>query len=100
MGLIDVDAFLKDLDYEGADVCEVYDGGYCAIHGYSFDLIKEVINKQPTIEAEPIRHGRWIAYLDGDHIMPERYYRCSECGRVERRKESYCHCGAKMDKED
>lgn len=57
MGLIDIDAFLKDLEYEGADVCEVYDGGYCAIHGYSFDLIKEIISKQSIIEAEPVRHG-------------------------------------------
>ena len=30
-------------------------------------------------------HGRWISFLDGDHIMPERYYRCSRCGRVESR---------------
>jgi hypothetical protein len=42
-------------------------------------------------------HGRWISFLDGDHIMPERYYRCSRCGRVESRRQPYCHCGAKMD---
>lgn len=60
----------------------------------------DMIIDAPTIEAGPVRHGRWIAYLDGDHIMPERYYRCSECGRVERRKEPYCHCGAKMDGEE
>ena len=45
----------------------------------------------------PVVHGRWISFLDGDHIMPERYYRCSRCGRVESRRQPYCHCGAKMD---
>ena len=50
-----------------------------------------------AIEISRVRHGRWISFLDGDSIMPERFYKCSRCGRVERRKEPYCHCGAKMD---
>lgn len=48
-------------------------------------------------DGRPVVHGRWISFLDGDHIMPERYYRCSRCGRVESRRQPYCHCGAKMD---
>ena len=44
-----------------------------------------------------VKHGRWIPFLDGDSIMPERYYRCSECGRRCGFQEPYCHCGAKMD---
>lgn len=51
----------------------------------------------PAADVAPVVHGRWISYLDGDHIMPERYYRCSRCGRVESRRQPYCHCGAKMD---
>ena len=51
----------------------------------------------PSADVAPVRHGRWISYLDGDHIMPERYYRCSRCGRVESSRQPYCHCGAKMD---
>ena len=50
-------------------------------------------------DVAPVVHGRWISYLDGDHIMPERYYRCSRCGRVESSRQPYCHCGAKMDGE-
>ena len=53
--------------------------------------------KAPAADAAPVVHGRWISFLDGDHIMPERYYRCSRCGRVESRRQPYCHCGAKMD---
>lgn len=50
----------------------------------------------PAADVAPVVHGRWISFLGGDHIMPERYYRCSRCGRVESRQEPYCHCGAKM----
>lgn len=51
----------------------------------------------PAADVAPVVHGRWISFLGGDHIMPERYYRCSRCGRVESRRQPYCHCGAKMD---
>lgn len=58
---------------------------------------KEAIDSIPAADVAPVVHGRWISFLDGDHIMPERYYRCSRCGRVESRCQPYCHCGAKMD---
>lgn len=60
------------------------------------DVIWEV-DAQPAVDVAPVVHGRWISFLDGDHIMPERYYRCSRCSRVERRQQPHCHCGAKMD---
>ena len=53
--------------------------------------------KVPAADVAEVVHRRWISFLDGDHIMPERYYRCSRCGRVESRRQPYCHCGAKMD---
>ena len=59
--------------------------------------VRKAVENLPADDAEPVRHGRWISFLDGDHIMPERYYKCSRCGRVEYRQEPYCHCGAKMD---
>ena len=55
--------------------------------------------KVPAADVAEVVHRRWISFLDGDHIMPERYYRCSRCGRVESRRQPYCHCGAKMDGE-
>ena len=55
------------------------------------------VSSAPAADVAPVVHGRWISFLDGDHIMPERYYRCSRCGRVESRWQPYCHCGAKMD---
>ena len=61
------------------------------------DYLREIIKSVPAADVAPVVHGRWISFLDGDHIMPERYYRCSRCGRVESRRQPYCHCGAKMD---
>lgn len=59
--------------------------------------IQDFLDNIPTADVVPVVHGKWISFLDGDHIMPERYYRCSRCGRVESRRQPYCHCGAKMD---
>ena len=58
-----------------------------------------VIDQQPTVDAVEVVHGQWIMYLDGDSIMPDRFYRCSECcDRGWGRKWPYCpNCGAKMD---
>lgn len=62
------------------------------------------IDDIPTIEAEPVRHARWVKDKDGFH-------HCSECGENTDRQEDafgydisefktiYCgNCGAKMDK--
>lgn len=42
--------------------------------------------------------GEWIPYFDGDSIMPERYFQCSNCGSrgwIIRR--NFClDCGADM----
>ena len=68
--------------------------------GSRFHYIRNFLNKQPTIEAEPVRHGYW----ENANSRPKTYIRkCSVCG-----KEAYfcgrgcsykfCpNCGAKMD---
>ena len=61
------------------------------------EICTQEINSIPAADVAPVVYGRWISFLGGDHIMPERYYRCSRCGRVESRRQPYCHCGAKMD---
>lgn len=54
-----------------------------------------------TIDAEPVRHGRWMPVTCENHpkiILGCTGYMCSECGRIEEENsEPYCHCGAKMD---
>ena len=52
-----------------------------------------LLDAAPTIEAEPVRHGRWEQ--DGDCVI------CSECGEEhawDEYRATYCEdCGAKMD---
>lgn len=49
-------------------------------------------------QVERVWRGEWIAYLDGEHIMPERYYSCSKCGgRGHLSKKNFCDfCGSPM----
>ena len=65
------------------------------------------IDSAPTIEAEPIRHGRWIpteydSYADGAPVWDK--WECSECGHEHNGEEdtltAFCpDCGAKMQTE-
>lgn len=58
------------------------------------------IRNEPTIDAEPVRHGKWIGKPIGGYST----VRCSECGDVfleNNGKWNYCpSCGAKMDEEE
>ncbi|MDE6019998.1 MAG: hypothetical protein K2H01_03230 [Ruminococcus sp.] len=63
----------------------------------------------PTIEAEPVRHGKWsnkmVAYRAESDIEEHGDmhfgFRCSECNAILNNKTKYCgNCGAKMDLEE
>lgn len=61
--------------------------------------VHNAIKNAPTIEAEPVRYGRWMCgdYYDIGDV-------CSECdwdsGMVNPTLRYCPNCGAKMDKED
>ena len=61
------------------------------------DGIAREIEEQPTVDAEPVRHGKWerveYSFVGG--------YRCSCCGsKALDDSFNYCgYCGAKMDGE-
>lgn len=73
----------------------------CATWNDAVGLIKNA----PTIDAEPVRHGKW---LYGENESGHDGYYCSQCGEHIRwrygeedidfiRSYNYCpHCGAKM----
>lgn len=51
----------------------------------------------PTIEAEPVKHGRWIRK---NNSFPQRYF-CTECGEGDVGRFAFCHhCGVRMDLKD
>ena len=89
MDLIDRKALLRTInEYEKNEHC----GGLMCQ-----EIVMYEIEDAPTVDAEPVRHGKWILlggnFRDKDIV----YYKCSECGRQEWKQEPYCHCGAKMD---
>lgn len=62
-----------------------------------------IVDQQPTVDAVPVRHGRWV---DHEEMHPEWnnteiWHRCSECGyETAHSKTPYCpNCGARMDEE-
>lgn len=75
------------------------------------DVFLDLIDAQPTVDAEPVRHGRWVDRYGNKY--DNHLYECSECkGKALYRFEvdelgkeiavqdlSDCcpHCGAKMD---
>lgn len=91
MQLVDIDALLayhqRRFDYgcgEYRDVVDVY-----------------TIYNAPIVEAEPVRHGRWVSVYEGEWL------KCSECeshwasGLVDNCNMYYCPtCGARMDAKD
>lgn len=75
------------------------------------DCISELM-AIPAADVAEVRHGRWNPEIhhtyipveydqNGDPILHEyTSFRCSLCGREELKEEPYCHCGARMGKED
>lgn len=89
MKLIDANELRKDF----LDLPNCYNGYSDA---YDKSLIIEVVDEQPTVDAEPVRHGKWVngaCNQCGSHApywaMAATYYRSNFCP----------NCGAKMDEE-
>lgn len=67
-------------------------------------ITKEEIDQMPTVDAVPVRHGKWIDegyYADNTNI---KAWHCSECNwhmlGYEDELFRYCPiCGARMDEE-
>ena len=100
MRLIDADALIEAIDeinwYSFYKGCLV-NGAECEEKALykAVDIIAAVDN-EPTIEAEPVRHGVWsTGYYNYEGV----YVRdCSYCGYAHDDLSPYCpSCGAKMD---
>lgn len=102
MRVINADALkesLKELKAEGTNRKYVQ-GLQDAIDGY----FPQIIDDEPTIDAEPVRHGRWVCV----EAEPERVW-CDNCKTIyyssdllnieaDDEKVNFCpNCGARMD---
>lgn len=64
------------------------------------DVAESLLENVPTIEAEPVRRGRWLAIKEKAPWLV-----CSECGTYlyneQKSVTKYCYnCGAKMEDEE
>lgn len=58
------------------------------------------LQRLPTVDAEPVRHGRWMPHKTK---TGKNWWECNLCGTVSEHKTQhyFCHfCGAKMDLEE
>ena len=63
------------------------------------DVAQDLLNQAPSVDAEPIRHGRWVK---SGYACGESEWTCTVCSNKEWRVSSgrlkWCpFCGAKMD---
>lgn len=71
---------------------------------YDTNAILDSIDAQPTIEAEPVKHGKWTqtyaSWSQNYDTSKNIRYRCSECNGIAVWDTKYCpNCGARMDGE-
>lgn len=100
MGLINED---KLDDYVFKSASERMDLSVEYMSGWN-DAIHHIKANAPTVDAEPVRHGKWI---DIDSQMYTWKVRCDQCGHersmmsTQGRYPKYCEeCGAKMDAQE
>ena len=62
------------------------------------DMLRNVLGAEP-IEAEPVRHGRWIEHewAEEENGLLISNFECSNCHGWERKESDFCpSCGADM----
>lgn len=98
--LIDADALPSLFDEKFKETMRLISEGESHLDNLAegFTEAHQVVLKQPTIEAEPVRHGKWHrTFVDGFNRW-HFVYDCSECGIRTETTTKYCpNCGAKMD---
>lgn len=98
MRLIDADVICEKLAERAMEYLNVDE---CTVETIKEDM--KIVNRIPTMEAEPVRHGYWEPVSDDD--QDEGQFHCSICGAPEFFQSfvplsKYCYnCGAKMDLE-
>ena len=90
MRLIDADILLEGFQFRFS-----IDSPRRQIIADCVNIARQLIEEAPTIEAEPVKHGRWVY----DHWCE---FKCSNCANLSnsnpyKGREKYCpECGAKM----
>ena len=108
MRLIDADTIpeLFDKEYKATRLLIEQGEEHLDNLAEGFTEAHHIIQKMPTIEAEPVKHGHWIVHkpFENGKDNCNECIECSECniwfGHDCYSKTNYCpNCGAKMDDE-
>lgn len=93
MRLIDADALKKTLE----DMCSASNNikQRRAEDIMLHNIFPQIIDDEPTVDAQPVKHGRWERRMT-------KIYACSECTNEvtdrQRKNYSFCpYCGSKQD---
>ena len=63
------------------------------------DALQEALDRVPSADVAPVRHGRWAPYARRG--ICGLLFSCSECNAKYDGTPNYCpNCGAKMDKSE
>lgn len=95
MRLIDADSIQEELA-----ALILYSAG--TPEGECVDYAHNLIDEQPTVDAEPVKHAHWIEFRTNSGNV---HYKCSRCGKevsypYAKKRWKYCiECGARMDAE-
>lgn len=110
MRLIDADALIHAIRHRAADI--IFRGEQTMMtgkdscnpaewtRGYEQGVMDTVniMGSQKVIEAEPVRHGRWVPKPQMYRHPNAKNYYCSECREETAVRRNYCPCcGADMD---
>lgn len=102
--LIDADALINEIDAWMKRI-SLEDNAVANAVFDTLQSVAEMVIDANEIDAEPVRHGRWIGiegdgYADGLPVYD--VWECSECGDEWHGEDTPCYClncGAKMDLE-
>ena len=86
--LIDADAL-----WDWSEIVPLTDDG-----GIDINDFEEKLNSMPTVDAEPVRHGRWVEEVTDDGKgFPRTEYTCPFCQYKTRADTNYCpECGERL----
>lgn len=65
-----------------------------------------IIQEMPTVDAVPVRHGKWIRVYSRPGVLKYLGWTCDQCGQLNGEEYApqwfkYCpNCGARMDGKD
>lgn len=99
MRLIDADALAEELSSLTMTITGLR-AGKGVLHKFLTEYresVLRIVDEAPTIESEPLRHGRWVL-VGADKRGRGGVFNCTTCNRCHPHKSDYCpNCGVKMD---